>query len=141
MHVYIYVWVTTATLTLTQGTGARTRHPDLWHRVTFVLQQRTKGVTIKAQFIWRKRNFVQKKNWTERPKSYIKLLGLKQVFCKVTLQCQIYTTENIFYFWKLQYVLYKTAIFPLCVYIMLLQTFYEKLEHTTFWIFYCHNNV
>lgn len=117
MHVYIFVWVTTATLTLTQGTGARTRHPDLWHRVTFVLQQRTKGVTIKAQFIWRKRNFVQKKNWTERPKSYIKLLGLKQVFCKVTLQCQIYTTKTYIVFLKIAICFIQDSDLPsFCVY-------------------------
>lgn len=36
---------------LTQGTGAGTRQPDLWHRVAFIFQQRTKRIAIKAQFI------------------------------------------------------------------------------------------
>lgn len=51
---FIYVWASTAALTLTWGTGARTRQPDLWHRVAFILQQRTKRIAIKAQFIYKK---------------------------------------------------------------------------------------
>lgn len=58
-----------------------------------------------------------KKNWTERPKSYIKLLGLKQVFCKVTLQCQIYTTKKYIVFLKIAICFIQDSDLPsFCVY-------------------------
>lgn len=96
-----------------------------------------KGLRSRHSLSEEKEILFEKKIWNERPKSWSKTSILLSDFTRSNLYNKkiycVFENCNMFYT--------RQRSSPTSVYIMLLQTFYEKLELVTFWIFYCYNNV